>query len=74
MARDMENKRRLDDKWKKENTLQIGVRLQNSTGIPSALQKAIEEQNVTKNAYAVQAIREKLQRDGFDPEQYKLEE
>lgn len=59
------------DKWKKENTFRIGIRLQNSSGIPLALQKATEVLDMTYGTYATQAIREKLIRDGYDPEDYK---
>ena len=59
------------EQWKKENTLQIGGRIQNSTGIPAAMAAAMADSGLTKNAYTIQAIREKLIRDGYDPENYK---
>lgn len=65
MARDMVKKNAFDEKWKKENTLQCGVRIQNSTGIPNALERALTDTGVTKNAYIIAAIREKLTRDGY---------
>lgn len=71
MPRDMANKQRLDEAWKKDNTTMIGVRIQNATGIPAAMEKAMADSGLTKNAYAVEALREKLIRDGYDPEKYK---
>lgn len=59
------------EQWKKENTLQIGVRINNTTGIPAAFQKAISDAGINKNTYIIEAIREKLIRDGYDPENYK---
>ena len=53
------------DKWQKENTQFIGIRIQNSSGIPAALNKALEESGKTKNAYIIESIREKLIRDGY---------
>lgn len=51
--------------WKKQNTVQYGVRILNSTGIPVALEAAMAESRKTKNAYIIEAIREKLIRDGY---------
>ena len=56
------------DKWQKENTQFIGIRIQNSSGIPEALMRALEDTGKTKNAYIIDAIREKLQRDGYLPD------
>ena len=53
------------DKWKKENTVQYGVRIQNSSGIPGAMEKMMQKTGLTKNAYIIAAIREKLTRDGY---------
>lgn len=59
------------NEWKRENTSRITIGIANTCGIVQALQRAIEEQEVTKHSYITQAIREKLIRDGYDPEDYK---
>lgn len=51
--------------WQKKNTTMIGLRIQNSTGIPDALEYALIDSGKTKNAYIIDAIREKLIRDGY---------
>lgn len=53
------------EKWKKENTVQYGVRILNTTGIPSAMDRMMVDIGKTKNAYIIEAIREKLIRDGY---------
>lgn len=51
--------------WKKENTLIFSIRIMNTSGIPSALDKALEAEELSRNAYIITAIREKLIRDGY---------
>lgn len=51
----------------------VGIRIQKSSGIIEPFEKALEQTGKTKNAYVLDAIREKLQRDGYlqeesDPE------
>ena len=53
------------DEWKAKNTIMIGIRIQNSSGIPDALIKALEQSRKTKNGFIIEAIREKLIRDGY---------
>lgn len=53
------------DEWKSKNTIMIGIRIQNSSGIPDALMNALTDTGKTKNAYIIEAIREKLIRDGY---------
>lgn len=55
--------------WQKKNTTMIGIRIQNATGIPEALEYALVDSGKTKNAYIIDAIREKLEREGYLPEQ-----
>lgn len=57
--------KKAEEEWKAKNTLMIGIRIQNSSGIPEALMHALEESGKTKNAYIIEAIREKLIRDGY---------
>ena len=54
--------------WQKNNTTMIGIRIQNATGIPEALEYALIDSGKTKNAWIIDAIREKLQREGYLPE------
>lgn len=51
--------------WQKKNTIMVGIRIQNSSGIPDALEYALIDSGKTKNAYIIDAIREKLIRDGY---------
>lgn len=53
------------NEWQKQNTTMIGVRIQNASGIPDALEYALIDSGKTKNAYIIEAIREKLERDGY---------
>lgn len=53
------------DEWKAQNTMWVSVRIQNSSGIPAALTEALTASGKTKNAYIIEAIREKLERDGY---------
>lgn len=53
------------DEWKAQNTMWVSVRIQNSSGIPDSLQKALEKTGKTKNGYIIESIREKLIRDGY---------
>lgn len=62
-----------NDEWKKENTTVVRVRFVNSSGIPAALEKAIELKKTTMPQYVRQAIVEKLERDGFPPVPQKSE-
>ena len=63
--KDKAKKNAYDAEWQKENTLMCGIRIQNSTGIPAAMMKAIDARKTTKNAFIIEAIREKLIRDGY---------
>lgn len=51
--------------WMKNNTMMIGIRIQKSSGIIDPLLKALEVSGKTKNAYIIEAIKEKLIRDGY---------
>ena len=53
------------DAWQAKNTTMISLRIQNSSGIIEALSSAIQEQGKTRHGYIVEAIREKLTREGF---------
>lgn len=56
------------DEWKAKNTLWVSIRIQNSSGIPHALEQALVDSGKTRNSYIIDAIREKLQRDGYLPD------
>lgn len=56
------------DAWKAEHTTWVSIRIQNSSGIPDALTNALQGAGKSRNAYIIDAIREKLIRDGYMPE------
>lgn len=57
--------------WRKKNNFSMMVNIPNSTGIPAALADYMEDTGKTKNAIGIEAIREKLIREGYNPEDYK---
>lgn len=61
-------KQAVADAWKAEHTTWVSIRIQNSSGIPDALKNALQKMGKTKNSYIIEAIREKLIRDGYMPE------
>lgn len=62
-------KRKANDAYDKAHMTTFSVKLQNN--LHGVLQQAIASQNTNRNAYVVQAIREKLSRDGFLNEENK---
>ena len=50
--------------WKQKNTRFYGLRIQNSSGIPDALDHAVED-GYTINGYAIRAITNQLIEDGY---------
>lgn len=52
-------------KWDKECSQYYAVRIGLKTGIPAALDYALRVTGKTKNGFIIEAIREKLIRDGF---------
>ena len=65
MGRDMAKKNSYDQAWKKENTMQYAVRVGKSSGIPEAFDRAKSQTGLSSNAYLLQALTEKLIRDGY---------
>ena len=53
------------DEWKAKNTTLFSIRIQNSSGVMDALEKAMADTGKTRHGYIVDAIREKLIRDGY---------
>ena len=53
------------DAWKKENTIQYTFRLMKTSQIPGALDEMIEKTGRSRGSYIVEALREKLIRDGY---------
>ena len=51
--------------WKKENTVQILLRIVKSSGVPDALQKMTEETGENATVYIRRVVSEALKRDGF---------
>lgn len=53
------------DEWMAKNTMWVSIRIQNSSGIPESLQIALEKSGRTRNGFIIDAIREKLIREGY---------
>lgn len=51
--------------WQKANRIVVALTIPNKSGIPDALLQAIEDMGVTKNAYCLEAVRQRLVRDGY---------
>lgn len=68
MGRDMAKKNIADYRWTKENTTRVTIKIRNDSGIPDAIEK-MQENGYTKNSYIIQALTEKLIRDGYLQEQ-----
>lgn len=65
MGRDMERRAAYNQAWKKENTMQYAVRVGKASGIPDAFETAKAATGLSSNAYLLQALTEKLIRDGY---------
>ena len=52
-------------KYKKIHTVQLMLNLQDTSGLPSALEEAIQATGQSKHAYGVDALKEKLFREGY---------
>lgn len=64
MGRDMAKKAASDYRWEKENTMRINLKIRNDSGLPEAIAR-MQEDGQSRNAYAIQALTEKLIRDGY---------
>ena len=64
MARDMSKKNATDYRWTKENCKMFSVKIRYDTGIPGALED-VKLSGISGNAYIVEAIEEKLKKDGY---------
>lgn len=53
------------DEWQAKNTTLFSIRIQNSSGIMEAIKKAMEATGKTRHGFIVEAIREKLIREGY---------
>lgn len=67
MARDMAKKNETDYRWTKENCKMFSVKVRYDTGVPSALEQ-VKASGQSANAYIVDALVEKLRKDGYLPE------
>ena len=77
MARDMAKKNVADYRWTKENCKMFSVKIRNDSGIIEALETATSTAKMSKNAYIVSAVYEKLISDGYlssEPEQVSKED
>ena len=63
-----------DYRWEIENCMRLNMKIRNDSGIPDAIER-VKASGRTAHGYAVQALREKLIRDGYliaesqDPEE-----
>ena len=61
-------------KWEKENCMRLNMKIRNDSGIPDAIDR-VKSDGISANSYAIQALREKLIRDGYlSPESATPEE
>lgn len=65
MSKQTPQKAAYDIEWKRENTVQIAIRLGKMSSAMVALEKAMAETGLSKAGYATQALKEKLIRDGY---------
>lgn len=54
-----------NDRWKRENTKLIQMRITYSSGIPSLLEKVQEDTGLSPTRYMRKALIAQLQRDGY---------
>lgn len=52
-------------RWNEKNVVVITCNVNIKSGIPDALQAAITAQGVTKNAYTIEALRQRLVKEGY---------
>lgn len=52
-------------KYKKEHVTQVLLHLSDLSGLPSALEEAIQATGQSKHAYGIDALKEKLFREGY---------
>lgn len=65
MARDTAKKSATDYKWEKENCIRINLKIRKDTGLVDMIDAARVLTDDSRNSYAIKAIQEKLQRDGY---------
>ena len=64
MARDMAKKNIADYRWTKDNCKMFSIKIRYDSGIPRALEE-VKLSGTSANAYIVEALAEKLKRDGY---------
>lgn len=69
--KDAETKKLYDREYAAKNCKRYAVKVQNSSGIPKALEEVCKEKSTSANAYIAQALKEKLIQDGYNPDHYK---
>lgn len=57
-----------NDRWKREHTKLIQLRISYASGIPDILEKAQSETGLTPTRYMRKALINELKRDGYMPE------
>ena len=70
--KDAETKKLYDIEYDRQNCKRYITKVQISSGIPAAVEKALKVQNISAGSYLREALKEKLIRDGYleesDPE------
>ena len=63
--KDPNDKKRYDREYAKSNQRMYGAKVRIDSGIPEAMVRATNATGLTANAYVVEALTEKLIRDGY---------
>lgn len=67
---DKAKKNEADYRWTKKACTRISLKIRNDSGIPDAIEK-VRADDISANSYILQALREKLIKDGYfiEPEE-----
>lgn len=63
--KDPNDKKRYDREYQANHTKNYVAQIRVDSGIPVAIDKAVEDSGLSKNQYLIAALREKLIRDGY---------
>lgn len=74
MARDMAKKAVADMRFEAKTYDRFSVKVRKESGIQEALESASTKAGISKNAYVVAAVQEKLIRDGYLSEETEQDE
>ena len=63
--KDLESKHEYDRQYNKTQCKLFTIKVKNDTGIPYAMERMSQSIGTSNNAYIVEALAEKLRRDGY---------